>query len=344
MIKLNDITIGISGSDLDDFKEQQMNDFQEKRITWQGEENILVTTVLQRLYEFAAGKVQIILADTMPSSTEPNAQYWVKTYSGTTLEDGRFVIMTDTLNNATFIGKSSADLTEFYTKEEIDTKLTDLATSNFRDGVVLTTLGNSDNAKTLVSGQAARVALGNKQDKIIASDQLTTPTDSDKLSYINNVTNNRWTFANIWTWIKGKITSTFYPVGSVILNMGTNPSANFGGTWQLLATGTKALYLDSTAGTTVNEELPDPSITIGSNGKKTVDFKGAKGFAYKQGGQSGKWGIDYGTHELYEQASFDSVETASNHSHTITVGNSTYKSGGKVRAAGITICAWKRTA
>jgi hypothetical protein len=205
-IKRNGITIGISGSDLDDFKEQQMNDFQEKRITWQGEDNVLVTTVLQRLYEFAAGKVQIILADTMPSSTEPNTQYWVKTYSGTTLEDGRFVIMTDTLNNATFIGKSSADLTEFYTKTEIDTKLADLTTSSFRDGVVLSTLGNSDNAKTLVSGQAARVALGNKQDKITASDQLTTPTDSDKLSYLNNVTNNRWTFSKIWDWIVTKLT------------------------------------------------------------------------------------------------------------------------------------------
>jgi hypothetical protein len=76
----------------------------------------------------------------------------VKTYDGTTLDNGRYIIMTDHLNSATFIGTSSVDLSDYYTKTEIDTKLTDLTTSNFRSGVVLATLGNSDNARTLVSG------------------------------------------------------------------------------------------------------------------------------------------------------------------------------------------------
>lgn len=207
-------------------------------------------------------------------------------------------------------------------------------------------IGTAVNPSSFATREEVNAALSDKQDVISSSDETSALSDSSKFSVVDTTakTNKRWTFSALWTWIKGKITSTFYPVGSVVLNMGTNPSSTFGGTWQLLATGKKALYLDSTAGTTVNEELPDPSITIGNNGKKTVDFKGTKGFTYKQGGQSGAWGIDYGTHELYEQASFDSVETASNHSHTITVGNSTYKSGGTVKAAGITICAWKRTA
>lgn len=187
--------------------------------------------------------------------------------------------------------------------------------------------------------------VGTKQDKITDS-ALSSISDSTTVSSVSasGKTNKTFTLSKLWTYIKGKITATYYPVGSVVLNMGTNPSTNFGGTWELLATGTKALYLDSTAGTTITEELPNPSITIGNTGKKTVDFKGIKGFAYKSGGKSDVWGMDYGTHELYEQASFDSVETASNHSHTVTVGNSVYKNSGKVRAEGITVCAWKRTA
>ena len=58
MIYKNDLVIGVSGANLEALKEQQLNEFQDKRITWQGEDNVLVTTVLQRLYEFAAGKVQ----------------------------------------------------------------------------------------------------------------------------------------------------------------------------------------------------------------------------------------------------------------------------------------------
>lgn len=143
----------------------------------------------------------------MPATTEPNTQYWVKTYEGTTLDNGRYIIMTDHLNNATFIGTSSVDLSGFYTKTETDEKLVDLTTSNFRSGVIITSIGTSSGNSTIPTGGAVRVALNQKQNTIVASDQLTTPTDTDKLSYVNNVTNNRWTFAKIWDWIVGKLTA-----------------------------------------------------------------------------------------------------------------------------------------
>ena len=206
-IKRKGITIGVSGEQMNAVKEQLMNEFQDKRITWQGEDNVLVTTVLQRLYDFSAGKVQIVLADTLPATTGPNTQYWVKTYDGTTLDNGRYIIMTDHLNNATFIGTSSVDLSGFYTKTETDEKLADLTTSNFRSGVIITSIGTSSGNSTIPTGGAVRVALAQKQDTIIVSDQSTTPADTDKLSYVNNVTNNRWTFAKIWDWIVGKLTS-----------------------------------------------------------------------------------------------------------------------------------------
>lgn len=136
-----------------------------------------------------------------------------------------------------------------------------------------------------------------------------------------------------------------YPVGSIIINNGTDPGTYLtGSTWTRYATDTKVVYAANTAGTTVNEELPNPSITLASNGKKTVDFKGIKGFGYQAGGKDNVWGIDYGHHELYEQASFANTETASNHSHTVTIGSSVYKTNGKVRATGITACYWIRTA
>lgn len=206
-IKRNNVTVGVSGDQMNAIKEQLINELQEKRITWQGTPDVLVTTVLQRLWEYAAGKVQIILADTMPETTEPNTQYWVKTYDGTTLDNGRYIIMTDHLNNATFIGTSSVDLSGFYTKTETNEKLTDLTTSNFRNGVIITSIGTSSGSSTIPTGGAVRVALNQKQDTIVASDQLTTPSDTDKLSYVNNVTNNRWTFAKIWDWIVSKLTS-----------------------------------------------------------------------------------------------------------------------------------------
>jgi hypothetical protein len=321
--------IAISCSDLDKFKQEQFNEFQDKRITWQGEENVLVTTVLQRLYDFAAGKVQIVMSDTLPQTTEPNTQYWVKTYNGSTLEDSRFIIMTDYMNIPSYIGTSSADLTDYYTKTEVDEKLDDLTVNNFRDGVIVTAIGTGVGNLTIPTGGAVRVALSYKQDTIVASDQSTTPTDTDKLSYVNNTTNNRWTFEKIWDWIKGKITAIYYPVGSVIFNMGTNPSDNFGGTWELLTTGTKALYLDATAGTIINEELPN--IKGGCNlelgGNSTRD--GAMWSEQKAGNRSPNWNGSYSWAKLY----FDASKY-----------NSVYKDNGKVRAEGITICAWKRTA
>lgn len=322
--------IAISCSDLDKFKQEQFNEFQDKRITWQGEENVLVTTVLQRLYDFAAGKVQIVMSDTLPQTTEPNTQYWVKTYNGSTLEDSRFIIMTDYMNIPSYIGTSSADLTDYYTKTEVDEKLDDLTVNNFRDGVIVTAIGTGVGNLTIPTGGAVRVALSYKQDTIVASDQSTTPTDTDKLSYVNNTTNNRWTFEKIWDWIKGKITAIYYPVGSVIFNMGTNPSDNFGGTWELLTTGTKALYLDATAGTTINEELPN----IKSNGipieisNGSNNWVGALKLTKQDSGRSPNWSGSNGWGTL----SFDASKS-----------NSVYKDNGKVRAEGITICAWKRT-
>ena len=52
MIIRNEDIVGVSGEELEALKQQLQNEFQDKYITWQGEE-LLVTTVLQRIYESA---------------------------------------------------------------------------------------------------------------------------------------------------------------------------------------------------------------------------------------------------------------------------------------------------
>ena len=171
-----------------------------------------------------------------------------------------------------------------------------------------------------------------KQDKITDS-ALSSISDSTTVSSVSasGKTNKTFALSKLWTYIKGKITATYYPVGSVVLNMGTNPSTNFGGTWELLATGTKALYLDSTAGTAVSEQLPNikggdiPMELSNADGK----WKGALKLTKRDSGRACAWDGTNGWGYL----SFD----ASKH-------NSVYKDNGKVRAEGITVCAWKRTA
>jgi hypothetical protein len=92
-------------------------------------------------------------------------------------------------------------------RQELDGEVKDLTVSNFRQGVIITSIGTSSGNSVIPTGGAVRVALNQKQNTIVASDQLTTPADTDKLSYINNVTNNRWTFAKIWDWIVTKLTA-----------------------------------------------------------------------------------------------------------------------------------------
>ena len=302
-IKRNNATIGVSGTQMTALREDLVNEFQSKRIRFNGVDGVLVTTALQQLFEMAGGRVNIVVSNALPSPTAPNTQYWVKNYDGQTTEDGRYIIMTDHLNNATYIGSSSTDFSDYYTKEQVDELLDD------------------------------------KQDALTSSDETSDLSDTSKFSVVDTTakTNKRWVLSTLWAWIKGKITEVYYPVGTVIFNTGTNPGTNFGGTWQLYATGTKALYLDATAETTVNEELPDPQLSTQSGGSHTHQSQG-----YYGGGSEAK--------QCMARRKISSDPTDTNcllsggaHTHTIKVGNSVY-SGSKVRAEGITICAWKRTA
>lgn len=147
-----------------------------------------------------------------------------------------------------------------------------------------------------------------------------------------------------------------YPVGSIYITMSlTSPETLFGGTWTriedrfLLACGATHNVVNSFGGsetTTIKRsDLPNVNITTSSAGKKTVNLDGVKGYGYKQGGASNKWGMDYGTHELYEAKSYgSSEETASNHTHSVSLNGGVTQTNLDNMPPYVTVIVWRRTA
>lgn len=176
-----------------------------------------------------------------------------------------------------------------------------------------------------------------KQDVLETTVSADEPTDTDYVSSVDLTykKNKIFTFSQIMNYIRKKITEIFYPVGSVVFNTGTNPGYLFGGVWELYSTGGKALYLDSTAGEAVEEELPNikgiitncywagtlipvPSGAFSNSDTNNYDWQGQPTETRKG---------------MLTQLDFKASNS-----------NSVYKDNGKVKAEGITICAWKRTA
>ena len=129
--------------------------------------------------------------------------------------------------------------------------------------------------------------------------------------------------------LKRQLLDITFPIGSIYLNMGNDPSSQLGGTWELIATEDKALYISNTANKSISEELPN--ITGGgismelSNGNGS--WTGALRLTKQDPGRSPQWSGDSGWGTLY----FDASKS-----------NSVYKNNGKVKVDGITVCAWKR--
>lgn len=154
----------------------------------------------------------------LPASPTKNTWYYSKKFQdGTDVPNDKralYIVLEDVLvyNYMGVVG--DIDLTDYYTKNEVDNKVSlvynkvfDLTTTNFRNGVLLTRISDAASNSTIPTGSAVRSALAAKQDTLIASDIYTAPSDTDKLSYVSGVTNNRWTFAKIWDWIVSKLTA-----------------------------------------------------------------------------------------------------------------------------------------
>lgn len=389
---LNEKIIAISGVQLELFRQQLINEFQTKRITFNGDDTF-VTTALNDLLAIASGKANIVVANILPDPTAPNTQYWVKTYDGVTKETGRFIVLTDALNNATLIGESEADLSSYVKQEQIQSSLLNDYYYRFKNGTqyyYTKSIANSADVAvysiTYTDGDVSAITLlptaGELEDgiltyngveyehnaigdgyyvidstkKVVAVSALRGIVTSGGSGKVDDVTVDNTSvlddkIAKFETPTDEEISALFdsepvspaglvniiYPVGSIIINRGTNPGTYLSGTtWTLYANDYKVLYAHSTAGTAVGEELPNIkgsfSMSGGSQGHPEVTSK------------SGAFTTTNPTSNLSYPQPVGSSGGARTVNFSAAKSNSVYKDNGKVRAEGITACYWVRIA
>lgn len=107
MIYTNNKQVGLSANEVNNLVNKLVESKQDKKIVFEGQE-MLLTTALQRVNNSAVGKANIIDAETLPDSLTPNSQYWVKTYNGQTIDNGRYIILVDNLGTPHFMGESTS--------------------------------------------------------------------------------------------------------------------------------------------------------------------------------------------------------------------------------------------
>ena len=107
MIYTNNKQVGLSANEVNNLVNKLVENKQDKKIVFEGQE-MLLTTALQRVNNSAVGKANIIDAETLPDTLTPNSQYWVKTYNGQTIDNGRYIILVDNLGTPHFMGESTS--------------------------------------------------------------------------------------------------------------------------------------------------------------------------------------------------------------------------------------------
>ena len=96
---------GMSASEINEMVTRLIANKQDKKIIFENQE-MLLTEALQKVNAVANGKAQIFEAAELPAKPAPNSQYWVATYNGQTLDNGRYIILVDSLGASHLVGKS----------------------------------------------------------------------------------------------------------------------------------------------------------------------------------------------------------------------------------------------
>lgn len=236
------------------------------------------------------------------------------------------------------IGDTSVDLTQFYTKTQMDTILEDYA------------LEADHYTKT-----EADALLEDKQDALFQTPELVNVTDTvpicnvtvaDKTvtpikaqylyTYIENKILDRW---------EQKFLNKIYPIGSIYTTVGTeDPADLFGGAWEIVGANRVLWGVGSsdTAGTTLSEQLPNIKGTWRKNSSAAA---GNQVTDIGSGNFTGSGAITKTTSSQYNCLNDGSASTYVD-GFTFNAANSSsvYTDDGIVRPNAYTVKFWKRTA
>lgn len=228
------------------------------------------------------------------------------------------------------IGDTSVDLTQFYTKTQMDTILDDYALE--ANHYTKTEVDNMNNLKQnrLISG-AERQSVGDESYFSFVDPGTSYVSDtkgSTIYTYIENKILDRW---------EQKFLDKVYPIGSIYTTVGVeDPADLFGGAWEIVGNG-RVLWgvgESDTAGTTLSEQLPNIkgqlNFSTGSQGH--TEFTASGVFA-RQGSGSYSYPDPVGSSTSGRIADFNASRSSS-----------VYTDNGIVRPNAYTVKFWKRTA
>lgn len=238
---------GMSAGEINEMVTRLIADKQDKKIVFEGQE-MLLTTALQRVNNSAVGKANIIDAETLPDSLTPNSQYWVKTYNGQTIDNGRYIILVDSLGTPHFMGEStSVPVTDIQIN---GSSIVDGATkiANIRPKA---TIDNAATENDIPSAKSVWDLLNNYYTIAQANDTFVNKTDFNGNNLFDtskfNLVGEFGMPATYKT--EGKVFKIFNDLYAISLNIGFNdkPQINtrvsYGGRF-ILSNGTNLLDLD----------------------------------------------------------------------------------------------------
>ena len=273
----------------------------------------------------------------LPTTGENNKIYIlpVTSGSGSTTTVNTLNIWNNTSNDWVSIGNLEIDITQFYNKSEIDTKM-DLKANKTEvvanDKIVQTLDSTTNSSDTILSTSGLQVEMDKKanDDEVIKKTAITTTIDNSSTD--SEVPSALATF---------NLLKTVYPVGSIYINTtDVNPSTIFGfGTWERVAQnmtlwGSSA---DGEVGTTKSAGLPNITGKIGY-------FSGDRVLKGNGMGELGAFDRYNTINSSINNVSISGTADSYYFDFDASLSNSIYGNSNTVQPPALVINIWKRTA
>lgn len=318
--------------------------------------NNYINTNFDELYRLVKGKMQILFETELPDPPAINTMYFVDTEvpnvyhcwlvdSVGTVKDGGTtnIDLSDYVMKTVKVGSNSlstnittamlnSDLKDYTTEIKNKTvnvdnnTLTNVQTSNFKNGVIKTSMPSAPTDTELLTAKAVDEAKQNKFSEGTAISEVEDETTISSVDLENNEVAEA-TAKAMFEYIAKKI----YPVGAVYISVdSTSPGDIFGGTWSQISDGYYLRASSSGGGNTLDEELPNVKGQTALELAANQTQNGALRIVKQSGNREPNWTGSSSWGYLYLDAS--------------KMTNSVYKDNGKVQPKSVKVYMWKRTA